>query len=45
MRINITLKSLKIILTRKATMWKRVPKARCTRKKLGQVKFLWQVGS
>ena len=40
MTVNITLESLRIILTRKATMWKRVSEARSTRKKARRVKVL-----
>ena len=40
MTVNITLESLKIILTRKAITWKRVPEARSTRKKARRVKIL-----
>ena len=40
MTVNITLKSLKIILIRKAITWKRVPEARSTKKKAKRVEVL-----
>ena len=40
MTVSITLKILKITLTRKAIAWKRVPDARSTRKKARRAKIL-----